>query len=168
MSSAAKQLLDLLAPRFALMTVANGYTNEFVQIKRATQTFSDLTDDLPMLNYFHGETVIANRQHSYERRDLSITLEAYTRTLDAPFTDTASLLADELETVMYRTAGQPGPNDEAESMLLDSSYRCVGEIFIDSVIPAVGEGQRPYCGAVISARIRYQVAAGCPSALLEI
>ena len=168
MISAASQILDLLLPRFQQMTVANGYTNEFVQIKRATQVFSDLLDDLPLLNYFHGETTPADRSHNYERRDLQITLEAYTRTLDAPFTDTASMIGDELETVLFRYSGRPKPVDPVENILMDKNYRGVGEIIFDGSVPALGEGQRPYCGAIISVRVRYNVAVGCPSVLLEI
>lgn len=167
MSSAANQLLDFVLLRLQQMTVANGYTHEFVQIKRATQQPFDLFDDLPAVNYYSSGSIVESRQHSYQHRDLNVVFEAYAKTQDDPFTDVASKLGDELETVLHRTPTSPQPGDANEPFIYNGST-AVGEIYIDDVVYAIGEGQSPYCGAVITARIRYQILTGSPSTLQEI
>ncbi len=149
------------------MTTANGYDYQFTVIKRATLQPFDLNDDLPAVNYFSNGTSIEQRQHSYQRRDLSVALEMYIRNIDDPFTDIASLLAENVETALHRTANNPQPGDDNESLLF-SGATPVGELFIDGVDYSIGEGQKPYCGAVMAARIRYQILTGLPSTLQAI
>lgn len=149
------------------MTTANSYTNELIQIKRASLQPMDKFDDLPGVNYYSSGTVVADSQYSTQYRDLNIVLEAYIRTLDNPFTDVASLLADEIETVLHRAPTAPLSTDSVESLLFSGSA-AVGEIYIDEIVYAIGEGQTPYCGVVFTGRIRHHIDVGKPSTLLEI
>ena len=165
MASAATQLLDLMAARFALITVANGYTEPFRSIKRARLTPFEM-QDLPALNYWASDSALETKEYSFEVWQLGVIVNAYTATRDNPFLDIASRLADDLITGMHRLPSAPLTSNDEDNGLYNGDGDMVGELFVTRAAYAFGEGQKPYCGCAIECFIRYHVATGSPSVLL--
>lgn len=167
MASAAKQLLDLLAPRFAFITTDNGYTEPMHSIERAQQT-PFMMQDLPAVNYWAGGSTLETTRYKQQIWNLGLIINAYTATRDAPFVDIASRLADEIIAAVQRLPAAPALSDAYNTGLLNGSSERVGEIVFSAVDYAVGEGGKPYCGTLISGFIRYQIAPGHPNVLLPL
>lgn len=169
--SAAKQLLDLLHPRLEQVTTMNGYALTMQRVSRAKLTPFDFRQDLPAINYWPAATTLFSDGpelgYGYQLRDLSLTIEAYNRTSDRPFTDVAAELAEAIEIAMLRATSAPQPTAPAE-WLLSASSSNAGYVFVDRITYATGQGQEPYCGCVLECRIRYKIETGKPDVLLAL
>lgn len=167
MDSAAKQLLDLLEPRFAFITVANGYTEPMRSIERAQLT-PFMMQDLPAVNFWSGSSTFETARYKQQLWQLELIINAYTANRDEPFIDTASRLSDEIMAAVMRLPAAPELTDAYNTGLLNGSSERVGEIVFNASAYAIGEGGKPYCGTLISGFIRYQINPGQPNILLPL
>lgn len=155
------RILDAIAARLALMSVANGYLRSVQKIERATLT-PFKTDDLPACNYWPGVDVQTGKGAGWVDRELTVVIEYYTRTRDLPFTDVAFELALDVGMALLRAPSAPLPDDNPD-MTLGSLVRSMQ---LQTITPQIGEGQTPWCGAAMSYSIGYRVAANDPSLLI--
>ena len=156
------QILDALGARLALITVANGYHNDIRRIRRATlKPFTD--DDLPAANYWPGIDAQVDKGHGWVDRELNVTIEFYDRTRDRVFTDVAMELAADVAVALLRAPANPAVSDDPDMTfggLVRSSQ-------LLTVTPQIGEGQNPWCGALISYNFTYRTSASNPLTIIN-
>lgn len=169
MSSATNQLLALVAARFANLTAANGYTYVPRKIVRASLSAFSLQQDLPGLHYFSTGKNLAQSLTDTDTWDMDLVIEYYTKFPDSAdsFLDIAAQLGDDVEAAVYRKPSAPALADDADPLLYNGSNVAVGEVTISTVEYAINKGQAPYCGAILTGRIRYITEKGTPATLLE-
>lgn len=148
------QILDLIEVRLKQISKANGFFTDDVVVKRASLTpFAG--NDLPAINYWSTGDQLIEATGYVELRELEVLVEFYDRHREMSLTDKAHLLAADARVALTRDVGQP---DRISPKLGGK----VESLVVRSVIPAVGEGQSPYCGSVLTLAIRYRVDARNP------
>jgi hypothetical protein len=148
--TAVDQILDKIDQRLRMMTVARGYSQDLGNIYRAKLTpFKN--GDLPALNYW-ATGLISERKFGKESHELSLNIEYYSRTYDKPFTDVAFDLAADVQVMINRAYTSPLVAD-TPSMALGGF---VDDLFITSINPVIGEGEKPFCGVLLNITIKYQ------------
>ena len=146
-----KKILDEIENRLkALLLVANGYSFVFKKIKRASLTPWQ-NDDMPAINFWPTGVTSTLNAYNQDDRELSISVEAYTRTRDLPFTDVCDLLACDVITALNRAILFPKLSDNA-SMDLGG---IVDSFNLESYNYSLGEGQAPFCGVLITFVAKY-------------
>jgi len=118
------------------------------QVTRARLTpFKD--GDLPACNYWVTTDLVQSTVHGADNHTLSISIEAYDKTRDRPFVDIAmELHALLVDTLNKEVGGVHSPNLGGIVQALD----------ITDFTPIVGEGEKPWCGALITCQVKYQTA----------
>jgi len=150
--SAIKQIMDETGARLALIKTVNGYSFTAKKIDRARRK-PWRPGDLPAINYWNDEDKFESAGHGHEKRSLSVFVEVHTATMDEPFTDIAAALAADICTSLYRKSDAPSTSDAASPAL----GGLVTRVIVDSILPAIGEGQTPYCGVLIELTIKYNL-----------
>lgn len=148
------QILDLIETRLKQISTKNGLFTDDVRVERASLTpFAG--KDLPAINYWStGDQLIASTGY-VELRELEVLVEFYDRHREMSLTDKANLLAADARVALSKDLGQP----ERVSPKLGGA---VESLIVRSAIPAIGEGQSPYCGSVLTLAVRYRVDARNP------
>ena len=148
---APTQILDEVELRLGNITVANGYYTTVKKIDRARLTpFKG--HDLPAINYW--STSLENERNAYDddERSLNLFIEIHSLTRDHPFMDVADKLAADVVVSLNRADAVPKVSD-------DPSYD-LGETVRDLIFKGydyeVGEGQAPWCGALVRFTIVYR------------
>lgn len=162
--SAQLTILDAIENRLHNVTESNGYEIEFTDsaIKRATLTpFKN--GDLPAVNYWSSDDVLELKTGGKETRILPVFFEVYGVTRDEPFLNTSLKLSNAVITGLLRDVGAPSVKDNISLALGE----LVEEITFLRVTPFIGEGQSPWCGAVIETAIRYNITVGDFSTILK-
>lgn len=155
------QLLDAIALRLPNISKARGYYTDVGKIKRATlKPFQD--QDLPALNYWPGTDNVVARGAGWVERLLPLVVEYYDRTRDRPFSDVVFELAQDVVVAVQRDPDFPAVSDNPE-FTLGGLCRSVQLV---SVVPQVGEGQAPFCGALLTFDLVYRVKAGDPTSFV--
>lgn len=152
------QILDLIEARLKQINTRNGFFTDDVRVERASLTpFAG--KDLPAINYWSTGDQLIEATGYVELRELEVLVEFYDRHRDMSLTDKANQLAADARVALSRDPGEP---DRISTKLGGK----VESLVVRSAIPAVGEGQSPYCGSVLTLAIRYRVDARHPFTLI--
>jgi len=148
--SAINTFLDELGKRLQSISTSNGDAVTIQKVTRAKLT--PLQDgDLPAANYWISGDSIELRDYSGEKHAASVLIELYDKTRDRPFTDVAVSLYEAAVAAIGRDAA--GVDSPSLGFIVESLH-------VDSMQAIIGEGQAPWCGAIIELTIRYRTALG--------
>jgi hypothetical protein len=154
-------ILDAVQERLKLIRKSFGYTMDVYSIERASlKPFME--DDLPAINYWSTGDVQINKGMGWVDRQMSVVIECYSRTRDRPFTDVVFELANDIAICMMRSPVSPRVTDDPD-MTLGGLVRSSQ---LAEIIPQVGEGQAPWCGAAVNYELIYRVASNDLSTLI--
>lgn len=156
------QILDLMGARFLNISKVNGYFNDLKKLDRARLTpFKN--PEMPGLNYYiTGDTLDVPMNTGVNQRVMSVAVEFYTTTRDRPFSDVANELATDAIIALNRDPAAPTVADQDSTRL----GKKVVKFETDTFTPAIGEGQTPYCGAVLIFIVTYRVSRQDPFTLI--
>lgn len=146
---ATTQILNEIERRLAGISEANGYFTNDITIARASLKPFNLAD-LPAINYWNVADLLIEAHGTKERRQLEILIEFYDRENDMPLVDKSALMASDLSIALNRNPDQP---DRISPKLGGLAF----SVSMESITPAIGEGQAPYCGTVITLQVQYRV-----------
>lgn len=157
-------ILDEVHARIANITTANEYDIQLASgaIKRAKLT-PFVNGDLPAVNYWPGSDILDFKTGQMETRQLSLVVEVYAITRDEPFTDVGIKIGNQVVTALFRSTDSPA----VSSIPSPSLGGLVEELTINSLTPVIGEGQSPWCGAVLDISIRYNIEVGNFSTIVK-
>ena len=142
---AVTDILDKIHSRLEGITTDNGYNYTVRKITRAKLTpFKGY--DLPAINYWC--TTTANERNSYgnDLRQIELFIEMYENTRDNPFIDVVDLLAEDVVTSVVRSVSSPAVS-ASPNYDLDETIQ---ELVLNGWDYIVGEGQKPFCGALVN------------------
>jgi len=148
---AATSILTEIGLRLSNITKANGYHNTVKVVDRARlKPFKGY--DLPVVNYW--STGMSNTRSIYndDNRILSVFIEIHGMTRDEPFVDVADRLASDVVTAIARADSAPKVSDDADYDLTET----VSDMILNEVSFILGEGEAPWCGALIQFDVLYQ------------
>lgn len=148
---AVNTILTEIGARLSLITAANGYNYTFKKIEEARlEPFVGY--DLPAINYWL--TNVSNERNTYNDDDRSVELaiEAFSATRDETFTRVVSKLAADVVTALTRQTSAPKVSDTPNYDLNET----VSDFIFDGYDYEIGEGQKPWCGAMLRFTIKYQ------------
>lgn len=152
------QILDEVEARLGSnIKAANGYYTTLAKITNATnKPFQG--DDLPACNFWPGSDSVVQRGAGFEVHELDLFVEYFDRTRDLPFSKVAFKLGADVRLALHRAVATPGKADPVEPTFngLLQSLQLV------SVVPQLGEGQAPWCGALCNFRAVYRVKSSNP------
>lgn len=155
-------ILDAIEARLRLITLVNGYSTAVQKVQRATlKPFID--GDLPAINYWPGADVRVAAGHGFVERSLTIAIEYYTLTRDRVFTDVAFELAMDVAVALLRSPLLPLVSDQPDLTL----GGVVRSAQLQTITPQIGQGQTPWCGAVLSYDLIYRVSASNPTTFVS-
>lgn len=146
-----KQILDVMDARLRLPSVVNGYSVTIAKVERARLTpFKDY--DLPAVNYWPESDIKVSAGGGYEVRQMKVLIEVHDATRDQPFTDVAMGMANDLWIALWRDVAAGAVADPISPSL----GGLVSGIYLETVTPEVGEGQTPFCGALLEITVEYR------------
>ena len=149
--TAQKQILDKIEERLGNISEANGYSATPTKIERAR--LKPLKDyDLPAINYYAINDDRTGAGAGYEERSLGIIIEYYEATRDRNFVDVAYSLAADVWSALWRDVSAPAISDDPSHAL----GNLVTTLLLESITPQIGEGQAPFCGAVLQVSVLYK------------
>ena len=158
---AAIQILDAIGLRLALPTTARGYNTTVAVVERARVIpFRDF--DIPAVNYWADSEAVVDAGAGWSEHEVSIMIDARTHTRDRPFVDVAFELGTDLWIALWRAPAAPAVSDQP-SMRLGG---IVNSLAMASMVPAIGEGQSPFCGVLLSIIVKYRVRPTAPYTLI--
>jgi len=148
--SAINVILDAIDTRLKRVSTANGSLITLNKVTRAR--LSPFIDgDLPACNYWVTGDITDLSLHGAENHTLSISIEAYDKTHDRPFIDVAiDMHASIVAALNTETAGAYSPNIGGIVQKLEAT----------DFTPIIGEGSKPWCGALLNITVNYQTLAG--------
>ena len=143
-------ILTEIGLRLANITTGNGYNFTVKKVARSRlEPFDGY--DLPCVNYWSTGFFNARNEYGKDTRTLDVYVEIHSLTRDEPFIDVANRLAMDVVTVLMRTDAAPKVSDTPNYELNET----VADLSLDSVDYEVGEGQKPWCGALLKFTIKY-------------
>ena len=146
-----QQILDEVGARLALIDAASGYHTTPIKIERARLTpFHDY--DLPAINYWPDIDERRGAGGGWEERALTLLVEIHDKTRDRPFSDVSSELASDIWISLWRATDAGAVIDQPSSAL----GGLVSGVLLQAVQPEIGEGQAPFCGALLNITILYK------------
>jgi hypothetical protein len=148
---AVVQIMKVIGARLTNITTANGYYCTAKKIERARLT-PWKGYDLPCINYWC--TTLNNERTVYndDNRTLEVFIEIHDITRDDPFVDVASRLAADVVTALNRTTDAPAVTDSPDYDLGEM----VQELIFGGHDFVIGEGQAPWCGALVRFIVKWQ------------
>jgi hypothetical protein len=147
------QILDVIGERLAL-------SPNIAKVERARVIpFRDF--DLPAVNYWADGDRLIERGGGWEERELSILIDARTKTRDRPFVDVAFELGADLWVALWRDTAAPAVADTPSPAL----GGIVTTLRLDGLTPMIGEGQAPFCGVVLAVTAAYKLRPSDPFVL---
>lgn len=144
-------ILTEIGARLSQITTANGYNYSFKKVVEARlEPFVGY--DLPAINYWL--TNVSNERNAYNDDDRSVELaiEAFSATRDDSFTRVVSKLAADVVTALTRKTSAPKVSDTPNYDLDET----VSDFIFNGYDYEIGEGQKPWCGALLQFTIKYQ------------
>lgn len=146
-------ILDLVAARLANITTANGYYYTAKKVERARLTpFKGY--DLPSINYWPTGLSSEIDEYRVDKRTMNLYIEIHNETRDDPFTTIADRMAADVVTALNRTTAAPKVSDDA-NINLNGAVESLNYLGHDYEI---GQGQAPFCGAIVKIEIVYNTA----------
>ncbi len=148
---APTQILDKVELRLANITIANGYHTTVKKIQRA-RLIPFKGYDLPCINYWC--TALENERNVYDddNRELSLFVEYHDLTRDDPFMDVADKLAADIVVSLNRADANPQVSDDPDYELGET----ISDLVFNGYDYEIGEGQAPWCGALVRFTIKYR------------
>jgi len=157
-----QQILDAVEARLGLITAAHGYHTTMGRIRRSTlKPF--IEEDLPAVNYWPGVDAQVLKGAGWVDRELNVVLEYYDKTRDRPFADVALELAGDIAVAMVRSPLNPNVSDDPDLTL----GGLVRSSQLLTITPQVGDGQSPWCGALVTYTFVYRTTASNPLTLIN-
>lgn len=155
------QILDEAESRLSNISEVNEYSTTQIKIERARLTPFN-SDDIPALNIWLGPDLKTGDGGGFTTRSLELVVEYHSKTRDRPFIDVAMELAADVIIALDRAIGAPTVSDQPSTRL----GGLVAGIDVTSIIPAIGEGQAPWCGVMVTFKIEYGVRPSDPFVLV--
>jgi len=157
------QILDVVGERLKNITEANGYFTTLQKIERANlEPFKN--QDMPAINYHMADdNLVKPINTAQHERVISVLIEYYTLTRDRIFTDIANELYADIAIALERDVSAPLVADQVSIRL----GKIVARLEFETMTPAIGNGQSPYCGAIVLVRITYWVDRHDPFTLID-
>lgn len=153
MIPAQTQILDEIRERLKNISKANGFSVDLRKLDRARLTPFQ-TGEMPCINYWPQGDNLVERLPGKHLRELSLVIEFYDNSgRSDPLTDKSALLAQDAYQALWRDPSAPRIEDRPSPNL----GGLVDELVLESIQPAIGEGQSPFCGAVMSISVRYRI-----------
>ena len=147
------QILDRIGERLKSISSNNGYFSTVEKIERA-RTTPFKNGDIPFLNYYPVNDEENKPLNTAEvERILTVVVEYYDLTRDRIFTDVAAELAMDVRIALERDVSAPLVTDNPSTRL----GKLVSGVKFDTSFPAIGEGQKPYAGSILTIDITYKV-----------
>lgn len=144
-------ILDEIEARLANIKQSNGYYRTVAGVRRATlKRFQ--SGDLPMTNFWTGVDETVARGAGWIEKRLSVLVEIYDLTRDRPFVDVAFEMADDVCRALHRTTDAPSVEDDPEQRF----GGLLMSLQLATISPQIGEGQSPWCGALLSFDATYK------------
>lgn len=157
------QIMDLVEVRLKNIAETNGYFSTLEKIERA-RTTPFKNGDLPAINYYYtGDVLEKPLNTGNEERTLVLIVEYYDDTRDRIFLDLADELTSDIKISLERDPASPLVSDQVSNLL----GKKVMKLEFDTITPAIGEGQSPYCGTIMLINITYRVNRNDPFALIN-
>lgn len=149
MTVAITTILDEVEARLGNITTGNGYNITVKRIARGKLTpFKG--HDLPAVNFW-PVNVSNGRNYGKDVRELSFFVEIHSKTRDDPFSTIAEKLAADVVVALNRSTLAPKVSD-AESIDLGGT---VSDLAFNGFDYEIGEGQAPFCGALVGFTVLY-------------
>jgi len=148
---AINTILIEIGARLANITTSNGYNYTFKKIEEARlEPFVGY--DLPAINYWL--TNVSNERNVYndDSRSVGLAIEAFSATRDESFTRVVSKLAADVVTGLTRATDSPKVSDTPDYELNET----LSDFIFNGYDYEIGEGQKPWCGALLQFTIKYQ------------
>lgn len=144
-------VMDEIGSRLTNIKESNGYYCTAKKIERARLT-PWKGYDLPCINYWC--TTLNNERSVYndDNRTLELFVEIHDVTHDDPFVDVASRLAADVVIALNRTTSSPAITDTPSYDLAET----VSEFIFSGYDFVIGEGQAPWCGALVRFTAKWQ------------
>lgn len=157
------QIMNLVEPRLKNISIVNGYFSELAKIERARlQPFKNA--DLPAMNYYYTNDVLIKPLNTgEEERTVVLVIEYYDTTRDRTFLDVSDELSADIKIALERDILAPKVSDQVSHLL----GKKVMKLEFDTITPAIGEGQNPYCGTIMLVNITYRVNRHDPFTLID-
>jgi len=130
---------------------SNGYHTGVRRIERSRLTpFKG--GDWPSFSFWPTFAPTEGDIYDGEEHTLSIVLGYFDETRDEPFADLTAKMKADVIVAMNRASTAPGVGDAESPDLggLVSSFNIIDCEFI------IGEGQKPWCGVLLEARVKYR------------
>jgi hypothetical protein len=151
MTVAITTILDEVSARLGNITTENEYN---VTVKPSSIARGKLTPfkghDLPAINFWPSG-VSNSRNYGKDIRELSLFVEIHSKTRDDPFSTIAEKLAADVVVALNRSTSAPKVSDD-ESIDLGGT---VSDLVFNGFDYEIGEGQTPWCGALVRFSVIY-------------
>lgn len=144
-------ILAEIGLRLANITTDNGYHYTIKKIEEAkVEPFNGY--DLPAVNYWC--TNLSNERSVYndDNRSLELFVEIFALTRDETFTKVVGKLAADVVTGLTRATTAPAIWDVPDYDLNET----ISDFIFDGYDYLIGQGQEPWCGALVKFTIKYQ------------
>jgi hypothetical protein len=149
MSVAVTSILDEVETRLGNITETNGYNVTVKRVDRGKLT-PFKSHDLPAINFW--PTGISNdRDYGRDNRSITLYIEIHGKTRDEAFSTVAEKLAADVVTALSRSDKNPKVSDDPSFNLGDT----VSDVIFNGYDYEIGEGQKPWCGALLSFTIKF-------------
>ena len=155
------QISNEIEKRLFNISKNNGYANDIRKIERAS-TGQLGGASLPAINFHPLADSIIERFNGGQVRELEILVEFYDKERDRAFTDRAFEAASDIQIALWRSTEEPNVEDKPNANLGGLTE----DLFIESMQPAIGEGQKPIFGCVLTLKIQYRVKNHSPFELI--
>ena len=148
---AVNTILTEIGARLSLITTANGYNYTFKKVEEARlEPFVGY--DLPAINYWLTNVSNESSIYNNDSRSIELAIEAFSATRDESFTRVVSKLAADVVTALTRKTSSPKISDDPNYNLDET----VSDFLFNGYDYEIGEGQKPWCGALLQFTIKYQ------------
>lgn len=145
------RILDEIEARLANIKTGNGYQRTVAKVSRAT--LADFSSaDLPTVNFWTGTRDRAGAGGAFVDWQQPILVEIYDLTRERPFVDVVEEMVEDVAVALHRATSAPGVTDNPDPKL----GGLVTTLQVTSVTPQIGQGQTPFCGALITFTALYK------------
>lgn len=155
MIPAETQILDELELRLAGIKESNGYSVTLRDIERGKLTpFKG--EDVPAVNYWPTTHSRIDAEYGLDQHTLRVMIDARAKTRDENFPDVAAKLIADIVTALNRKPSAPKVSDDEDYDFEET----VSSVLMTDSGYQIGEGQKPWVGALVEVEIVYDSASG--------
>ena len=151
MTPAETTILNEVDARLNSITEANGYSMTLESVERGKlEPFQP--GDIPAANYWPVSHQRADTEYGLDRHTLRLMIDARDTERDTNFPDAAALMIADIVTALNRATGAPAVTDPEDNDFEET----VGAVLMADSGYQIGEGQKPWVGALVEVEIIYQ------------